>query len=312
MSPSPRTTGDALAARADRVRRFNRFYTRHLGVLHERLVDSPFSLTEARLLYELAQRDAATGSDLARGLGLDTGYVSRVLSGFERDGLLSKTRSESDARVAVLTLTRAGRTAFAALDRGARRDVVKALGTLSEVRQAQLLEAMARIESLLGEPPGGIVLRDPRPGDMGWVVHRQMLLYAREYGWNEEFEALAAEIVAKFVREFDPASERCWIAERDGVGVGSVFVVREDDTTARLRMLYVDPDARGAGLGARLVDECLGFARRVGYRRMVLWTNAVLVAARRIYERAGFELIEEERHHSFGHDQIGQTWARDL
>lgn len=312
MSPPSREPRDALASRADRVRRFNRFYTRHLGVLHERLLDSPFTLTEARLLHELARRDAPTGSDLARELGLDAGYVSRVLSGFERDGLLSKTRSETDARVAVLRLTRAGRAAFAALDRDSRRDVVKALAGLSETRQAQLIDAMARIESLLGEPPAGIVLREPRPGDLGWVVHRQTLLYAREYGWNGDFEALAAEIVARFVRDFDPARERCWIAERDGTGVGAVFVVREDDATARLRMLYVDADARGSGLGARLVDECLAFARRAGYRRMVLWTNSVLVAARRIYERAGFELIEETPHRSFGHDLIGQTWARDL
>jgi len=301
-----------LEARAESVRRFNRFYTRQIGVLDEHLLDSDFSLTEARILYELAHKAAPTSSALCRELGLNAGYVSRVISGFEKKGLVDKVRSASDARAAELRLTEKGRSEFGPLNDASRREVVGVLERLSAPEQQQLIDAMVQIEGLLGDKAPAYVLRDPQPGDMGWIVHRQAVLYAQEYGWNTEYEALVAEIVAKFVREYDRTSERCWIAEKNGQVVGSVFVVRADEATAKLRLLYVDPIARGLGIGSRLVDECLRFARRVGYRRMVFWTNSVLVDARRIYERAGFKLIEEERHHSFGKDLVGQNWGIDL
>ncbi len=301
-----------LKDRVEIVRRFNRFYTRQIGVLHEHLLDSDFSLTEVRILYELAHRQALTTSQLCRELGLDSGYLSRVISGFEKKGLIAKTRSPQDARATQLQLTEHGRTIFSPLEEASRREVGAMLEQLSEPEQQQLVEAMGQVESLLGERAPNYLLRDPQPGDMGWLVYRQSILYTQEYGWNSEYEALAAEIVAKFVREFDPKSERCWIAEKDGKGVGSVFVVRHDEQTAKLRLLYVDPSARGLGIGRRLVEECLRFARLAGYQKMILWTNSVLTDARRIYEHAGFQLIEEAPHRSFGKDLVGQTWARDL
>ncbi|MGN6315719.1 bifunctional helix-turn-helix transcriptional regulator/GNAT family N-acetyltransferase [Trinickia sp.] len=305
-------TNVALDERAEAVRRFNRFYTRQIGVLHEHLLDSEFSLTEVRILYELAHRPALTASDLCRELGLNAGYVSRVIAGFEKQGLLVKTRSAADARVAQLELTELGRATFQPLNDASRREVGAMLEQLSEPAQHQLVDAMAQIEALLGEREPSYVLRDPRPGEMGWIVHRQSVLYAQEYGWNAEYEALVAEIVAKFIREFDPKWERCWIAEKDGKVVGSVFIVRQDESTAKLRLLYVEPSARGLGIGRRLVDECLRFAKSAGYERIVLWTNSVLADARKIYEKAGFELMEEAPHHSFGKDLIGQVWGRGL
>lgn len=303
----------ALYGRAEAVRKFNRFYTRHIGVLHEHLLASEFSLTEVRILYELAHRPAISTSDLCRELNLDAGYVSRVVSGFEKQGLIAKTRSAADARVAELALTEAGRAAFAPLDRASRNEVIAVLEQLPEPAQQQLVGAMNDIQNLLSDTtPAGYLLRDPLPGDMGLVVANQAMVYAREYGWNAEYEALVAEIVARFIREFDRSRERCWIAEKDGRMVGSVFVVRQDDTTAKLRLLYVDASARGLGIGRHLVDECLRFAKQAGYARMMLWTNSVLADARRIYEKAGFQLIEEEAHHSFGQDLVGQVWARDL
>lgn len=303
----------ALYGRAEAVRKFNRFYTRHIGVLHEHLLASEFSLTEVRILYELAHRPAISTSDLCRELNLDAGYVSRVVSGFEKQGLIAKTRSAADARVAELALTEAGRAAFAPLDRASRNEVITVLEQLPEPAQQQLVGAMNDIQNLLSDTtPAGYLLRDPLPGDMGLVVANQAMVYAREYGWNAEYEALVAEIVARFIREFDRSRERCWIAEKDGRMVGSVFVVRQDDTTAKLRLLYVDASARGLGIGRRLVDECLRFAKQAGYARIMLWTNSVLADARRIYEKAGFQLIEEEAHHSFGQDLVGQVWARDL
>ncbi|WP_423199983.1 MarR family transcriptional regulator [Cupriavidus sp. H19C3] len=309
---SPQPTLDALSTRAESVRRFNRFYTRQIGLLHEHLLESDYSLTEARILYELAHRDGLTSSDLCRELGLNAGYVSRVIAGFEKRGLIVKKRSEADARVSELALTASGRKTFKPLNQASRKEVMALLGQLTEDQQRQLVDAMAQITGLLGESTPSYVLRYPRPGDMGWIVCKQAELYAHEYGWNTEFEALVAEIVAKYLREHDPASERCWIAEKDGRPVGSIFVVRHDAETAQLRLLYVDASARGMGIGHRLVDECLRFARSVGYQRMMLWTNSVLADARRIYEKAGFRLVEEEAHHSFGKDLIGQIWAREL
>jgi DNA-binding MarR family transcriptional regulator/GNAT superfamily N-acetyltransferase len=303
---------EQLIARAEFVRRFNRFYTRQIGVLHEHLLESEFSLTEVRILYELAHRDGLTTSDLCRELGLNAGYMSRVIAGFEKKGLVVKQRSETDARVSELALTALGRDTFEPLNVASRNEVMAMLERLTDAEQQQLVDSMAQINGLLGESTASYVLRDPGPGDMGWIVHKQAVLYAQEYGWNAEYEALVAEIVAKYIRDYDAASERCWIAEKDGKPVGSVFVVRHDEQTAKLRLLYVDASARGMGIGHRLVDECLRFARSVGYKRMILWTNSVLTDARRIYEKAGFQLVEEEQHHSFGKDLTGQIWARDL
>jgi len=297
------------------VRRFTRFYTRQIGVLREGLHASAFSLSEARVLYELANRSAPTAADIARDLGLDAGYLSRILRGFAQRGFLARTRSQDDGRESHLALTPAGRTAFAPLDRGSHDEVAALLAPLSEGAQARLIEAMATVEQLLGEraaaaPP--YLLRPHQIGDMGWVVSRHGALYAQEYNWNMEFEALVAEIVAAFIKNFDPARERCWIAEVDGAPVGSVFLVKQSDDVGKLRLLLVEPPARGMGIGARLVAECIRFARLSGYLTLTLWTNDVLVAARRIYPAAGFHLVKEEKHHSFGHDLVGQNWELEL
>ncbi len=308
---------EALEAEIDAVRCFNRFFTRRIGVLREGLLHSPYSLTEARVLLEVAHRDAPTASDLLRELGLDPGYLSRILSRLEQQGLLEKVRSESDGRQRLLSLTREGRDAFSLLDGRSRDEVAEMLGELSGGDQRRLLEAMRTIESVFdksfkfSEP---FFLRAHEPGDMGWVVHRHGVLYAREYGWDESFEALVARIVADFIDGYDPAKERCWIAEMDGEIVGCVFVVKADaeETVAKLRLLLVEPKARGLGLGARLVEECIRFARRAGYKTLTLWTNSVLEAALHIYEEQGFKLVEEEEHHSFGHDLVGQSWELHL
>jgi DNA-binding MarR family transcriptional regulator/GNAT superfamily N-acetyltransferase len=303
------------AQRNAAVRRFNRFYTRQIGLLHKGLLDSPFSLTEVRLLYELAQREGLTATDLTRELELDPGYVSRLLRGFERQGLLERQPSARDGRQNLLRLTALGRKTFAPLDARATEQVRALLERLAPEAQARLVEAMRAIEALLG-PPGpegaAYLLRPHQPGDMGWVIHRHGVLYAQEYGWDETFEALVAEIAAGFIRRFDARRERCWIAERDGAMVGSVFLVQKSKTVAQLRLLLVEPQARGLGLGTRLVVECVRFARRAGYRTIVLWTNSVLAAARRVYERAGFQLTAEECHHSFGQDLVGETWELKL
>ena len=303
---------DQLGERTEIVRRFNRFYTHQIGVLHEHLLDSAFSLTEVRILYELAHREQLTSADLCRELGLNAGYLSRVIAGFEKRGLIAKTRSPTDARAAQLQLTEQGQRTLAPLVDASRREVATMLERLPATAQQELVAAMEQIQGLLGEPSPSYILRNPQPGDMGWIIHRQALLYAQEYGWDDEYEALVADIVAKFVREFDQTRERCWIAEKDGKVIGSVFIVRQDDTTAKLRLLYVDPCARGLGIGSRLVDECLRFSRQTGYTKMVLWTNSILTDARRIYDKAGFDLVEEEAHHSFGKDLIGQVLARGL
>jgi len=293
------------------VRQFNRFFTRQIGVLREGLLHSPYSLTEARILFELGQSNQVTASKLGRELGLDAGYLSRILARLEQQGLLEKVRSENDARQLLLSLTAAGREAFALLDQRSREEVAEMLEDLSEENQQHLLKAMQTIESLLSngfkfsEP---FVLRPHEPGDMGWVTHRHGVLYAQEYGWDEHFEALVAQIVADFINHYNPVRERCWIAEMDGEIIGSVFVVQSSETVAKLRLLLVEPKARGLGLGTRLVEECIRFARRRGYQKLMLWTNSILLEARHIYEKTGFHLVAEEAHHSFGHDLIGETW----
>jgi DNA-binding MarR family transcriptional regulator/GNAT superfamily N-acetyltransferase len=293
------------------IRQFNRFFTRQIGVLREGLLHSPYSLTEARILFELGQSNQVTASKLGRELGLDAGYLSRILARLEQQGLLEKVRSENDGRQLLLSLTAAGREAFALLDQRSREEVAEMLEDLSEEDQQHLLKAMQTIESLLSngfkfsEP---FVLRPHEPGDMGWVTHRHGVLYAQEYGWDEHFEALVAQIVADFINHYNPARERCWIAEMDGEIIGSVFVVQSSETVAKLRLLLVEPKARSLGLGTRLVEECIRFARRRGYQKLMLWTNSILLEARHIYEKTGFHLVAEEAHHSFGHDLIGETW----
>ena len=304
-----------LDRRVGEVRRFNRFWTRKIGVLREGYLESPFSLTEVRVLYELAHCEEATASELGKELGLDTGYLSRILRGFEERGMISRKLSEVDGRRSLLRLTEGGRKAFAPLDARSREDIGAMLDGLSAAEQDRLVEAMRVIEGLFGarpEPKVPYMLRQHDTGDMGWVVHRHGVLYAREYGWDESFEALVARIVADFIDDYDSAKERCWIAEKDGEIVGCVFVVKESDTVAKLRLLLVEPEARGLGLGTRLVEECVRFAGSRGYKKLTLWTNSVLDAARRIYEEQGFEIVEEEEHHSFGKDLIGQNWELKL
>jgi DNA-binding MarR family transcriptional regulator/N-acetylglutamate synthase-like GNAT family acetyltransferase len=293
------------------VRRFNRFWTRQIGVLGEGYLESPFSLTEVRVLYELAHREETTASELGDELGLDAGYLSRLLRGFEKHGLIHKRPSEADGRRRLLRLTARGREAFVPLDARSRNDIGAMLGGMSIAEQERLVGAMRTIEGLLSVRPEPVVpylLRSHWPGDMGWVVHRHGVLYASEYGWDERFEALVAEIVAKFIRQYDPRLQRCWIAERDGENVGCVFLVRESEEVAKLRLLLVEPKARGLGIGSRLVEDCIRFARQAGYRKITLWTNDVLHSARRIYEAMGFRLVHEQPHHSFGRDLVGQTW----
>jgi len=300
------------------VRCFNRFYTRQIGLLREGYLESSFSLTEVRVLYELAHRETTTATELARELTLDAGYLSRLLRRFAQHGLIVKEPSPLDARQNLLRLTDQGRAAFAPLDQRSREDIGAMLQILSPVEQDRLVQAMANIQELLGarpEPRVPYLLRPHRSGDMGWVVHRHGVLYAEEYGWDEHFEALVARIVADFIEHEDPRRERCWIAERNGENVGSVFLVAhpEREGVAKLRLLLVEPTARGFGIGRRLVDECTRFARQADYHTITLWTNSVLLSARHIYESAGFRLVgDAEPHRSFGHDLIGQTWELEL
>ena len=293
------------------VRAFNRFYTRQLGLLDEGMLKTAFSLTEGRVLYELAHREGTTASDLARDLGIDNGYLSRVLAKFEAGRLLIRTPSASDGRQIVLALTGKGRKTFAPLNRASQAQTGAMLAPLKPAARGELVRSMRIIQKLLdgaAEPKVPYVLRDLQAGDIGWIVHRQGILYAQEYGWDETFEGLVAEIAGAFVKNANAKMERCWIAEREGEIVGSVFLVRDSDALAKLRLLYVEPSARGFGIGRRLVDECVRFARGKGYKTLTLWTNDVLVSARRIYEAAGFKLAKEERHHSFGKDLVGQYW----
>ena len=299
----------------DDVRGFNRFYTRVLGLLRPDLAGSPFGLTEARVLFELAHGDDVAVSDLRRELDLDAGYLSRILSGFTAAGLVAREQAASDGRRQVVRLTSDGQRAFAELDRLQAGAIDSLLAPLNDSQRTELVAAMDQIRRVLDGHPRrtGLVLRAPEPGDLGWVVERHGARYAAEYGWDATFEALVAHIVAEFAERRDTKREAAWIAELDGERVGCVFcTAAETADTAQLRLLLVEPSARGAGVGTRLVDECLRFAKRSGYSRMTLWTNDVLVAARRIYERAGFTCDRREPHHSFGHDLVGEYWSRDL
>jgi DNA-binding MarR family transcriptional regulator/GNAT superfamily N-acetyltransferase len=300
--------------RVAEVRAFSRFYTNLIGVLRESLLRTPYTLTQARVIYELGQQETCDLAFLRRSLDIDAGYLSRILARFEADGLLTRARSSTDGRRQVIGLTPSGVAAFHTLDSRSAEEIAALLSPLSEEEQGRLVAAMGTIRSLLGEDHASepFVLRPPEPGDFGWVVHRHGVLYAEEYGWNETFESLVARIVADFIDHRDPKREAAWIAEVDGERVGCVFCVKKEETVAQLRILLVEPSARGMGIGSRLIEECLRFARRAGYDQIMLWTNDVLVDARRLYERAGFELVEEEAHHSFGHDLIGQNWRRNL
>ena len=313
----------ALPDRVAAVRRFNRFYTRRIGVLHEGLSHTPFTLTESRLLWELAHRESTTASELARDLELDAGYLSRLLRGFKQRGLVKSTPSKDDARTQHLSITAAGRKAFAPLDEQTHREVSALLDTLIEPHQQQLLGAMQTIETLLDGPRAKrspFMLRAHRAGDMGWVTARHGALYAQEYGWDMRFEALVGHIASHFVDHYDAKREGCWIAERDGANLGCVFLVQaRDETTnevepgvAQLRLLLVEPAARGLGLGETLVRECERFARQAGYRKIKLWTQSALLAARGIYRKSGYQLVASEPHHSFGHDLVAEIWELPL
>jgi DNA-binding MarR family transcriptional regulator/GNAT superfamily N-acetyltransferase len=297
------------------VRAFNRFYTRKLGVLDQRLLKSPFSLSEARVLYEIATLENPAAKEIGIELGLDPGYLSRIVQSFDDSGLITRKPLPSDRRQHQLNLTAKGRQAFDKLNRSSHDDVAALLAGLPDGGRERLIGAMAVIENLLGtsgEPLPPAILRGPRPGDMGWVVQSHGSLYAREYGFDSSFESLVAEISAKFLASFDASRERCWIAELDGAPVGSVFLVRHTDDVAKLRLLLVDPAGRGQGLGQRLVAECVSFARQCGYRKITLWTQSILVAARRIYQDTGLVLVGTEPHRSFGQSLIGETWELEL
>lgn len=302
-----------MDARVEAVRRFNRFYTRRIGALRRGLLDSPFPLPEARVLYELSQRRRATATELRRDLALDAGYLSRLLSGLRRRGYVRAEPSADDARASLLSLTAKGARAFGRLDERTRAQVGGMLGELPEASQQRVVDAMHAVESLLeGRKAPQAVLREPKPGDMGRVIQLHGELYAREFGYDTTFEALVAEIAAAFVRNYDPAWERCWIAEQDGEVVGSVFLVRASKTVAKLRLLVLDPKARGQGLGRRLTQACIGFAREKGYRKMVLWTQSHLAAARAIYKAEGFKKVASEKHRSFGKNLVAETWVLAL
>jgi len=308
--PDP-SLDDRIAA----VRAFNRFYTRHVGALNEGLLKSPFTLAEARVFYELFASSGWTAARLSRALAMDPAYLSRILKKLKDRGYVATEAATDDRRQRLLTLTPQGREVFLPIDRASRDEVSVILQRLTTSQQGRLLAAMHTIEDLLdpgGRTPPATVIRGHRPGDVGWIVHRQARLYHEEYGWDASFEGMVARIAGEFLCEHDPRREHCWVAERDGAILGSVFLVNAGEGVAKLRMLYVEETARGQGIGRRLVEECLAFARDVGYRKMTLWTNDILVSARRIYESVGFELVSEEPHHSFGKDLVGQYWEMPL
>lgn len=306
-----------IEQRADAVRDFNRFYTRRIGALGAGHLGSSFSLTDVRILYELAHRDAPTATHLAQALDLDKGYLSRALRRFHRLGLVTSAVHGGDRRRKGLRLTSKGARAFEPLDKRAREEIVGMLQPLAATEQQRIVDAMHAIRTTLDaatahdERPA-YILRPHQPGDMGWVVHRHGAVYTQEYGWNDHFEALVARVVAEFLENFDPARERCWIAERNGEIVGSVFIVAKSNAVAKLRLLLVEPSARGLGIGSRLVDEVVRFARRVGYKKVTLWTQRELTSARRIYKAAGFRLVSEEDHEMFGMPLKAETWEMRL
>jgi DNA-binding MarR family transcriptional regulator/GNAT superfamily N-acetyltransferase len=297
------------------VRAFNRFYTRKLGVLDQQLLKSPYSLSEARVLYELAHREDLSAKEIGTELGLDAGYLSRIVQNFDESGLITRKPLPTDRRQYRLSLTAKGRQAFARLERSSQEDVGAMLAALPASGSQKLIAAMAVIERLLGAPDTtqpAAILRGPRPGDMGWVVQSHGALYASEYGFDSSFEGLVAEITAKFLASFDASRERCWIADIDGAQVGSVFLVRHSDDVAKIRLLLVDPAGRGQRLGQRLVAECIAFAKACGYRKITLWTQSILLAARKIYQDAGFVLVASEANRSFGQSLVSETWELEL
>lgn len=303
--------------RIEAVRHFNRFMTRQIGVLREGLLHSPFSLTESRILFEIANSDNISASDITKELGLDAGYLSRTLNRLEEQELIFRERSETDGRQWNIRLTSKGEMAFDLLNKRSHEQVSELLRGMPEFEQKQLIKSMQNIEGLLGKTKGlaftePYYLRQHEPGDMGLIVYKHGALYAMEYGWDQHFEALVSQIVSDFIKNFNPKRERCWIAEMNGEVVGSIFIVEENEEVAKLRLLLVDPKARGLGLGTTLVEECIRFSKRAGYKKIVLWTNSVLKEARHIYQKSGFELVNEENHHSFGHDLVGETWELRL
>jgi DNA-binding MarR family transcriptional regulator/GNAT superfamily N-acetyltransferase len=306
-----------LERRIAAVRRFNRFYTKKIGVLSEAFLNTQYSLTEARVLHALAHRDGATATWLCEELGLDPGYLSRILRAFEQQQLIFRNPSPQDGRQTLISLTPAGRDAYEPLDRASQSDIGNLLAPLPEADQERLVGAMRTVSALMGDGSEAalnrtFILRPHRPGDMGWVTQRHGALYSEEYGLNDRMESYVAEVVARFLREYDPAREHCWIADQDGAPIGSVFLVKESDEAARLRLLIVEPKARGLGVGRRLVDECIRFARQAGYREITLWTHSILTAARRIYAATGFEIVETEEHDEFGPVLTGETWTLRL
>jgi DNA-binding MarR family transcriptional regulator/GNAT superfamily N-acetyltransferase len=309
------TLNSELESQVAAVRGFSRFYTRKLGIIEPKLLDSPWTLQEARIIYDIAARKTCTATDLVRTLGLDAGYLSRTLQTLQRRQIVARKPSKADGRIVEIILTARGRAAFAELDGRSRSEVAGLLGKLEAADRAAVVNAMTTIERAL-EPsapqPAGFLLRPHRPGDIGWIVSRHGALYAQEYGWDISFEALAAEIAAQFIRSYDPLQEHCWIAEIGGEPVGSVFLVKASDDVAKLRLLLVERKARGLGVGRALTEQCIRFARQAGYTSITLWTQSILVAARGIYQRAGFQRIKEEKHHSFGVDLVGETWELKL
>lgn len=306
---------DRLHESIDAMRRFNRFYTKRIGLLNQGLLKTRFPLTQARIIFELAQHEQSTASDLTSELGIDPGYLSRILSRFEQDGLIQKMQSKSDSRQSLLKLTAKGRKSFSILDDRSRQEVKALQQSLSSEDQHRLLNAMHMIEDVLGAEPKLTVpylLRPHGPGDIGWMTHRHGVLYAQEYCFDETFEALVAEILARFIQSHDPKRERVWIAERDGEQIGSVMIVDAGNQVAQLRLLLVEPKARGKGIGKRLIDECIDFSKRNGYQKIKLWTQNILMEARHLYSKAGFELVEEKPHTSFGHDLIAEFWELPL
>jgi DNA-binding MarR family transcriptional regulator/ribosomal protein S18 acetylase RimI-like enzyme len=305
-------------ARIAAVRRFNRYYTRQIGVLRKTFLDSPYSLGEARVLYEIASCGAPMARDISRSLDLDPGYLSRVLRNFEKRGLIRKRTSAKDGRQSHLTLTPRGRKSFTPLDARSQRATAAMLAKLAPADQARLIAAMTTIETLLEGQIQNLahqrqyILRPPRPGDFGWIVKRNAELYAQDYGWLEPFEGVCAQIVADFVNKYDESRERGWIAEIDGENVGAVMLANDGDGVARFRLLFVEPEARGLGIGVRLVDEAIRFARGAGYRKITLWTHSVLTAARHIYQSAGFKLMRSEEHRSWGEPVVSEHWDLEL